>query len=81
MRRYTKYKTELSRPDLKEAKEQTLWRKIAYDSEISLSRNKIDELRCEYERIKNMNVRNRETALFLDEAKIAFETTETTGKP
>lgn len=61
-------------------KEQTVWKKIAYDSDVSLSRNKIDELRYEYERIKSMYVRNRETAMFLDEAKIAFETTEITGK-
>lgn len=77
LRRYAKYKTKLSRPNVDG---QRIGKKIAYDSDVSLSRNKIDELKCEYERIKNVNVRNRETAMFLDEAKQAFETTVTTGK-
>lgn len=77
LRRYTKYKPELSDSDVEE---QAVWKKIALKYDESLCRNKIDELKCEYERIKNEDVTNRLTAIFLDEAKKAFETTQLTGK-
>lgn len=77
LRRYTKYKPELSHPGVEE---QTVWKKIALKCDESQCRNKIDELRCEYERIKNENATNRITAIFLDEAKKAFETTQIAGK-
>lgn len=82
LRLYTNYKPEFSHPDIEE---QTVWKKIAqelqeqsYDE--SECHNKIDKLRCIYESIINKNVTNRETAMFLDEAKKAFDTTEITGK-
>lgn len=80
MELYTKYKTEFSHPDIEE---QIVWKKIAYklqNCDELECRNKIDELRYEYEKLRNKDVTSRETAIFLDEAKKAFEMTKTTGK-
>lgn len=65
-----------------------MWKKIAEElratffylcSELECC-NKIHELRSKYEKIKNKYITNEEAALFLDEAKKAFETSETLGK-
>lgn len=77
LRHYAKYKLELSHPDVEK---KTVWKKIAGKCDESQCHNKIDELRHEYERIRNEKVSDRIIAIFLDEAKRAFETTETTGK-
>lgn len=86
MQVYAKYKTEFLCPDVEEL---TIWKKIAdelqklyvnFNCDDLQCCNQIKELKCEYERIKNEDVKDQETAIFLDEARRAFETTGNTGK-
>lgn len=87
MQVYAKYKAEFLCPDVEEL---TIWKKIAdelqkvyvsFNCDHLQCRNQIQELKCEYERIKNEDVKDQETAIFMDEARRAFEITGgNTGK-
>ena len=82
---YAKYKTKLSCPDVEE---HTVWKEIADELQKLINIkcdeldccSKIDELRCEYEKMKNKCIPNLKTAMFLDKASQAFETIENPGK-